>query len=175
MFEMRIHSRGGQGGVTAARLTALAAFRDGKDATACPFYGAERRGAPVVSYVRISDKPIRVYSRIREPDLVVVLDTSLMDVVDLLDGLKPDGEVLFNSPGPVPVEGHRTVHVDLTGISLSLGLSIAGSPVVNTPLLGALARLGLISRESAKAVIAERFHDERNVTAAMKAYREVEI
>ena len=78
MYEIRIHSRGGQGGVTAARLLALAAFRDGKYATACPFYGAERRGAPVVSYVRIDDRPIRVYSQIRNPDLVVVLDPSVM-------------------------------------------------------------------------------------------------
>ena len=72
MFEIRIHSRGGQGGVTAARLVALAAFRDHKYATACPFYGAERRGAPVVSFVRIDDNPIKVYSQIRKPDMVVV-------------------------------------------------------------------------------------------------------
>jgi len=175
MFEMRIHSRGGQGGVTAARLTALAAFRDGRDATACPFYGAERRGAPVVSYVRISDDPIKVYSQIREPDFVVVLDTSVMDVVDVLDGLKQDGSVLFNSSHPIPVKGHRSIHVDLTGISLSLDLTIAGSPVINTPLLGALARMDLITFESAKAVIREMFPDERNVAAAAKAYEEVEL
>jgi len=175
MFEMRIHSRGGQGGVTAARLTALAAFRDGRDATACPFYGAERRGAPVVSYVRISDDPIKVYSQIREPDFVVVLDTSVMDVVDVLDGLKQDGSVLFNSSHPIPVPGHRSIHVDLTGISLSLDLTIAGSPVLNTPLLGALARMDLITFESAKAVIREMFPDERNVAAAVKAYEEVEL
>ena len=92
MYEIRIHSRGGQGGVTAARLLALAAFRDGKYATACPFYGAERRGAPVVSYVRIDDRPIRVYSQIRNPDLVVVLDPSVMEVVDVLHGLKVGGK-----------------------------------------------------------------------------------
>ena len=92
MYEIRIHSRGGQGGVTAARLLALAAFRDGKYATACPFYGAERRGAPVVSYVRIDDRPIRVYSQIRNPDLVVVLDPSVMEVVDVLHGLKVRGK-----------------------------------------------------------------------------------
>ncbi len=96
MYEIRIHSRGGQGGVTAARLLALAAFRDGKYATACPFYGAERRGAPVVSYVRIDDRPIRVYSQIRNPDLVVVLDPSVMEVVDVLHGLKSGGKVLIN-------------------------------------------------------------------------------
>jgi len=65
MFEIRIHSRGGQGGVTAARLLALAAIHDGKYATAAPFYGAERRGAPIVSFVRIDDKPIKIYSQIK--------------------------------------------------------------------------------------------------------------
>ena len=108
MFEIRIHSRGGQGGVTAARLLAMAALHDGKYATACPFYGAERRGAPVVSFVRIDDHPIKVYSQIRNPDLVVVLDASVMDVVDVLNGLKKGGKVLINSahkqefPGFIP-------------------------------------------------------------------------
>ena len=84
MFEIRIHSRGGQGGVTAARLLALAAIHDGKYATAAPFYGAERRGAPIVSFVRIDDKPIKVYSQIKRPDMVIVLDASVIDVVDVL-------------------------------------------------------------------------------------------
>ena len=74
MYEVRIHSRGGQGGVTAARLIAIAAFRDGKHATATPFYGAERRGAPIVAFARIDESPIRIYSQVRNPDLVVVLD-----------------------------------------------------------------------------------------------------
>src|SRR5512136_3433437 len=97
MFEIRIHSRGGQGGVTAARLLALAAIHDGKYATAAPFYGAERRGAPIVSFVRINDAPIRIYSEIKKPDMVVVLDASVMDVVDVLQGLKAGGKVLINS------------------------------------------------------------------------------
>ena len=65
MYEIRIHSRGGQGGVTAARLIALAAFRDGKHATATPFYGAERRGAPIIAFARIDENPIRIYSQVR--------------------------------------------------------------------------------------------------------------
>ena len=100
MFEIRIHSRGGQGGVTAARLLALAAIHDGKYATAAPFYGAERRGAPIVSFVRIDDKPIKVYSQIKKPDMVVVLDASVMDVVDVLQGLKSGG----NGTGQQPAE-----------------------------------------------------------------------
>jgi pyruvate ferredoxin oxidoreductase gamma subunit len=175
MYEIRIHSRGGQGGVTAARLLALAAFRDGKYATACPFYGAERRGAPVVSYVRIDDHPIRVYSQIRNPDLVVVLDTSVMEVVDVFCGLKPDGKVVLNATSGEEIAGHTTYRVDLTGIALSLNLVIAGSPILNTPVIGALAKMGIISMDSAKVAISEMFADDRNVKAAEAAYQELVV
>ena len=175
MYEIRLHSRGGQGGVTAAKLIAYAAFLDGKYATATPLYGAERRGAPVVSFIRIDDEPIRVYSQIRNPNLVIVLDESIMELVDVLSGLKPDGEVLVNSQKGTEVEGHRTYPVDLTGISLSLDLVLAGNPILNTPLIGAIAKLGVISQEAAKKVIAETFRDERNVEAALRAYEELKI
>jgi len=173
MYEVRIHSRGGQGGVTAARLLALAAIRDGKYATACPFYGAERRGAPVVSYVRIDDRPIRVYSQIRHPDLVLVLDPSVMDVVDVLSGMKPGGRVLMNAGEPREMKGFPTFAVDLTGIALRENLVVAGSPILNTPVLGALAKMGIITMESAKMAIEEMFSDRRNVAAAEAAYREL--
>ena len=161
--------------MTAARLLAVAAFRDGKYATACPFYGAERRGAPVVSFVRISDDPIRVYSQIREPDLVVVLDASIMDVVNPLQGLKPGGTVILNSTHEQSINDFRVCTVDLTGIALSLDLVIAGSPILNTPVLGALANLGIVSFDSVKNAISEAFPDERNITAAERAYREMVV
>lgn len=173
MYEVRIHSRGGQGGVTAARLLALAAIRDGKYAVAFPFYGAERRGAPVVSYVRIDDHPVRVYSQIRNPDLVLVLDPSVMDVVDVLHGMKPGGKVLLNGRELRDMKGFPTLAVDLTGIALRERLVVAGSPILNTPVLGALARMGIISMESARAAIREMFSDERNITAAEAVYAEL--
>ncbi|MFZ1128330.1 2-oxoacid:acceptor oxidoreductase family protein [Methanoregula sp.] len=173
MFEIRIHSRGGQGGVTAARLLAMAALHDGKYATACPFYGAERRGAPVVSFVRIDDHPIKVYSQIRDPDLVVVLDASVMDTVDVLNGLKKGGRVLINSAHKKDFAGYTTFHVDLTGIALKEKLVVAGSPILNTPVIGALAKMGIVSADSAKAAIRGMFTDERNVNAAEAAYREM--
>ncbi|MFA5331798.1 MAG: 2-oxoacid:acceptor oxidoreductase family protein [Methanoregula sp.] len=173
MFEIRIHSRGGQGGVTAARLLATAALHDGKYATACPFYGAERRGAPVVSFVRIDDHPIRIYSQIRNPDLVVVLDASVMETVDVLHGLKKGGRVLINSAHKQEFPGFATTHVDLTGIALKENLVVAGSPILNTPVLGALAKMGIISRDSAKTAIKGMFTDERNVKAAEAAYQEM--
>lgn len=173
MYEVRIHSRGGQGGVTAARLLAQAAFLDGKYVTAFPFYGAERRGAPVVSFVRIDERPVRVYSQIRRPDLVVVLDTSIMEVVDVVQGLKEGGTVLVNSAEPQNLNGFKTCRVDLTRIALSMNLVVAGSPILNTPVLGALARMGVITLDSAKTAIRDMFSDERNVQAAEAAYQEV--
>ncbi len=173
MFEIRIHSRGGQGGVTAARLVALAAIRDGKYATAFPFYGAERRGAPVVSFVRIDGKPIKVYSQIRQPDMVVVLDASVMETIDVLHGLKPGGTVVINSAHKPDFAGFRSYNVDLTGIALKENLVVAGSPILNTPVLGALAKLGIITKDSAVKAISEMFTDDRNVKAADAAYREM--
>ena len=173
MFEIRIHSRGGQGGVTAARLLALAAIHDGKYATAAPFYGAERRGAPIVSFVRIDDKPIRIYSQIKKPDMVIVLDASVMDVVDVLQGLKAGGKVLINSQQKKEFPGFASSNVDLTGIALRENLVVSGSPILNTPVIGALAKQGLVSAESAKKAISEMFSDERNVKAAEAAYQEM--
>lgn len=173
MFEIRIHSRGGQGGVTAARLLAMAAFLDKKHATAAPFYGAERRGAPVTSFVRIDEDPIKIYSQIRSPNLIIVLDASIMDAVDVLQGIQEDGIVLINSPHPVDLPGVRVITLDLTGIALSVDLVVSGNPILNTPVLGALARMGVVSRESAEAAIRDMFSDERNVKAAEAAYKEL--
>ncbi len=153
---------------------ALASFRDGKYATAAPFYGAERRGAPIVSFIRIDDKPIKIYSQIHNPDLVVVLDPSILDLVNVFEGLKPEGKVLINAPKvPKKAEGYNVQHVDLTGIALKTNLIVAGSPILNTPVIGALAKMGLFSRESASAAIKEMFSDERNLKAALMAYEEL--
>lgn len=175
MYEIRLHSRGGQGGVTAAKILAHAAFLDGKYATATPLYGAERRGAPVVSFIRIDDKPIKVYSQVRNPDLVIVLDPGIMNMVDVLQGIREGGEVLINSPHKQEMGNHKVYNIDLTGIALSLDLVVAGNPILNTPLLGALAKIGLVSRESVREAISETFSDERNATAALKAYEELVI
>ena len=173
MFEIRIHSRGGQGGVTAARLLALAAIHDGKYATAAPFYGAERRGAPIVSFVRIDDKPIRIYSQIKKPDMVIVLDATVMDMVDVLQGLKKGGRVIVNSQQKKVFSGYSSSNVDLTGIALREKLVVSGSPILNTPVIGALAKMGIVSVDSAKKAIREMFADERNVKAAETAYQEM--
>lgn len=141
--EIRIHGRGGQGAVTAAQLLAHAAFLEGKCVQAFPYFGAERRGAPVKAFTRISDEPIRIHSQIINPDYIVVLSPELMQIVNLTEGLKREGLALINTakkPEEVNLNGWRVATVDATGIALELGLLVAGFPVVNTSILGAFAK-----------------------------------
>ena len=104
-----------------------------------------------------------------------MLDASVMDVVDVLNGLKKGGRVLINSAHKPEFAGFTTFNVDLTGIALKEKLMVAGSPILNTPVLGALAKMGIITSESAKKAIREMFSDERNVKAADAAYREMSV
>ncbi|NWG11839.1 pyruvate ferredoxin oxidoreductase subunit gamma [Candidatus Bathyarchaeota archaeon] len=141
--EIRIHGRGGQGSVTAAELLAHAAFTEGKWVQAFPFFGAERRGAPVKAFARISDEPILVHSQIYTPDYVIVLDHAIYKVVDVTEGLKKDGMIILNSrkkPKEVGLKDCRVATVDATGIALELNLLVAGLPVVNTSIVGAFAK-----------------------------------
>ncbi|UWG46857.1 Pyruvate:ferredoxin oxidoreductase or related 2-oxoacid:ferredoxin oxidoreductase, gamma subunit [Halanaeroarchaeum sp. HSR-CO] len=168
--EIRWHSRGGQGGMTASQLLAAAAFRDGKEATAFSFYGAERRGAPVTSYNRLSTEPIKLYSQVARPDVVIVLDDSLVDVESVTEGLAEDGVVVANTTDPeqFDVPG-RLVRVDATTIAQDHGLQADGSAIVNTPILGAVARTDLVTLETLTDVIGEAF-GSTNASAARAAY-----
>jgi len=141
--EIRIHGRGGQGSVTAAELLAHAAFLEGKWVQAFPYFGAERRGAPVKAFARISDKPILVHSQVYNPHYVIVLDHAIYKVVDVTEGLEKDGIVIVNTakkPEEMSMKNHRVATVDATGIALELNLLVAGSPVVNTAIVGAFAK-----------------------------------
>jgi len=105
--------------------------------------------------------------------MVVVLDTSVMDTVDVLHGLKKGGRIFINSAGKREFSGFECRNVDLTGIALRENLVVSGSPILNTPVLGALAKMGIITPESGKKAIREMFSDERNVKAADAAYKEM--
>ncbi len=174
MKEVRIHGRGGQGSVTAAELLAIAAFEDGKYSQAFPFFGVERRGAPVTAFTRLSDEKIRLRSQIYEPDYVIVQDATLIGAVDVTAGLKPGGIVIVNSEKSTDEIGIDTKidvrTIDATGIALE----IFGRPIVNTTLLGAFAgATGEISIESINKSVLARFPGkvgELNVQAAEKAY-----
>jgi len=175
--EVRIHGRGGQGGVTAAQLIAEAAYREGKYAVAFPHFGAERRGAPVAAFVRISDEPIYLRSQIYNPDYVLVLDPVLPRMVDVTRGLKDGGCVIINtthSPEELGFGGYKVATVDATSIALEVGLVVAGFPVVNTPMMGAFAgATGEVQLETILEVIREKWPGpggEKNVKAAQLAY-----
>src|SRR5512143_1416417 len=100
-IEIRWHGRGGQGAVTAAMILAEAAYFDGyKGVTSAPFFGAERRGAPVIATTRFGRQPIRTFCLVEHPDVVVVLDEALLKVVDVTAGMRPDGLVLINTAKP---------------------------------------------------------------------------
>jgi 2-oxoacid:acceptor oxidoreductase gamma subunit (pyruvate/2-ketoisovalerate family) len=141
--EIRIHGRGGQGSVTAADLLAHAAFIEGKWVQAFPYFGAERRGAPVKAFARISDELILVHSQIYAPDYVIVLDPVIHKVVNVTEGLKKDGIIIVNTtkrPEEIGLKGWRAATIDATGIALELNLLVAGLPVVNTAIAGAFAK-----------------------------------
>jgi 2-oxoacid:acceptor oxidoreductase gamma subunit (pyruvate/2-ketoisovalerate family) len=175
--EIRIHGRGGQGGVTAAELLARAAFREGKWVQSFPFFGAERRGAPVKAFARLSDKPILVRSQIYSPDYVIVLDSGLLDLVDVTEGMKEDGIVIVNTqkkPEELNLKQHRVATVDATGIALELQLVVAGLPVLNTIMLGAFAKAtSEIKLESVVEVIEQMWSGpaaEKNAKGTALAY-----
>lgn len=165
--EIRFHGRGGQGAVILAQLTAKAAFMEGKWPQAMAFFGAERRGAPVEAFSRISDQEILVRSKVYEPDYVVVLDHSLVEALHVIDGLKENGGFLVNFtekpnlPESFSQRKIRTYFVDATGIAIELNLVVAGQPVVNTAMLGALAKAtGEIELESAERVVQDEWPGE---------------
>jgi 2-oxoacid:acceptor oxidoreductase gamma subunit (pyruvate/2-ketoisovalerate family) len=165
--EIRFHGRGGQGAVILAQLTARAAFLEGKWPQAMAFFGAERRGAPVEAFSRISDQEILLRSKVYEPDYVVVLDHSLLEVMNVIDGLKERGGLLVNCAEkpkllePFTERKNRLYFVDATGIALELSLIVAGQPVVNTAMLGAFAKAtGEIKLQSAEQVVRQEWPGE---------------
>jgi 2-oxoisovalerate ferredoxin oxidoreductase gamma subunit len=182
MIEIRFHGRGGQGAVTAANILASAAFKEGKYVQAFPFFGVERRGAPVTAFTRIDDKPIRIKTQIYEPDVVVVLDPSLLDTVDVTAGLKDGGIVIINTEKSkdeilekLKKKPGKLALVDATTIALE----ILGLPITNTAILGEVAKAtGLVKLESVQEAIKETFSGalgEKNAKAAEEAFNKTTL
>jgi pyruvate ferredoxin oxidoreductase gamma subunit/2-oxoisovalerate ferredoxin oxidoreductase gamma subunit len=186
LVEICFHGRGGQGAVTAANLLAAAALHDGnKGVQAFPFFGAERRGAPVRAFARISGEEIHLRSEIYNPDIVIVLDESIMDIVDVLKGVKDDGKILINTrrkPDEFQFsKKYNVATVDATGIALKYEILVGGIPVVNTPILGSIPRiLDRVTLQSIQEVIRSKWIGkkelcERNVKATQDAYDHTEV
>lgn len=156
MKEIRWHGRGGQGGFTAARLLGMAASLSAEyHVQAFPSFGPERRGAPVLAFTRIDTKPIHDHSKVYGCDYVVVLDESLLEAVDVFEGLKPGGAVLINSARGAEAfagEGRRVHTIDAMGIALA----VLGQPVTSTPMFGAfVGATGLVELPAALAAVDE--------------------
>ena len=178
MLEIRIHGRGGQGAVIASQALAVAAFREGRYVQAFPAFGVERRGAPVVAFARISDRPIRIRSQIYNPDHIIVLDPTLLQAVDVTAGLKENGWIIINSdrePGEFDLPPKfRVATVDANSIAVKHHLGTRTAPIVNTAILGAFSRItGIVGLEAVLEAIRETvpIRQEENIAAAKEAYK----
>ena len=185
MYEVRWHGRGGQGAITAAILLAEAAYlyEGFEGVAAAPSFGAERRGAPVIASTRIDSQPILRRSQVTQPDIVVVLDETLLDVVDITKGIRPGGTVVINTARP-ELAGRfngslRLGLADASAAAQEMRLVVGGSVVVNTAILGALCRAtGIVSIENMLHAIQDRFDGaagNRNAQAARIAYERTAI
>lgn len=160
-----------------ARLLAQAAFEGGKWAQGFPSFGVERLGAPVQAFTKIDEEKITDRSQIHEPDYVIVQDSTLIELVDVLEGLKKEGMILVNTsaePKDVALETDREV---MTVDATSIALEHLGRPIMNTALSGAFSgATGLIGKDSLIKVVGERFSGElgeKNVAAVEDAHNRV--
>ena len=181
LIEIRWHGRGGQGAVTSAELVAQAAISEGKYAHAFPSFGPERRGAPVLAFVRISSRePIRIRAEITQPDIVVVLDPGLLGIINVTSGLKENGVLVINTRRSFEdIEARFKTKCKLAKVdATSIAREILGIPVTNTTMVGALVRAtGVVKLESLVEPLRQRFDRlaERNIKVMQKAYEETMV
>jgi pyruvate ferredoxin oxidoreductase gamma subunit len=179
MKEIRIHGRGGQGSLVLAQFMAIAALENGKYGQAFPFLGGggERRGKPIMAFCRLDDQPIRVRSRINEPDYVIVQDATILKEVDVQKGLKPDGLILINTDKNLSSLGLNTSNAVATSAE-ELARRILRRPIINTALLGTFAGVSReLSLESVLQAVRKKFPGElgeKNAQVVAESYRQVQ-
>ncbi len=178
MVEIRFHGRGGQGAVTSAELAALAAIEQGKYAQAFPSFGPERRGAPVMAFVRVSDKPIATREKVYSPDYVIVLDPTLLKLVNVEAGLKPGGTVIINTTKSIAeIRKETGIKAKIAVVDASkIAMEVMRVPITNTTMLGAFVKVApsVISMDGLKHPIDVRFGPiaEKNVKSCARAFDE---
>ena len=184
MYEVIWHGRGGQGVVIAAQILAESAYLQGfKGVTSAPTFGPERRGAPLTASTRISDQPIRTFSQIEKADIAVVLDASLLGIVNILGSLKPQGLILINTPQKAEefeIEGSWNIAtLDAAAVAIRFHLLKEGAPMVNTPMLGVFSKAsGLVSLEHLEGGLKWKLSGgaaATNIAALRAAYEEASI
>lgn len=180
--EIRWHGRGGQGAWTASELLAKAAITEGKHVQSFPEFGPERMGAPLAAYTRISNEPIKLHCSIYNPNVVVVLDPTLLKTVKVTDGLAADGVLVVNTQEK-PTEMRQKLSLESSQkvwavSATNIAIKILNAPITNTAMLGAATRAAsLVNLESIEKVIGERFRKEladRNIAVIKEAYKEAE-
>jgi len=180
MKEIRIHGRGGQGSLVLAQFMAIAALEDGKYGQAFPFLGGggERRGKPIVAFCRLSGAPIRRRSRVAEPDYVIVQDPTILEELDVLEGMRLGGTVLINTEKEIDsLKSNERPAAIYTISADSLARKILGRPIINTALLGAFAALTEeISLDAALKAVRSKFPGsmgEKNAELVSESYRRI--
>ena len=180
MIEFRFHSRGGQGGVIAGKLLSIAAGLEGKHVQSFPSFGVERRAAPVMTFVRIDNKPIKIRSQVYHPDILVVMDPSLIKFTPVLSGLKDNGTIIVNSVHPPDYfnfpDKYTTHCFDAAKIALERRLGSITQPIVNTAILGAIAKItGIVSLESVVEAVKGNVpvKPEENASSVIDAFNSV--
>jgi 2-oxoacid:acceptor oxidoreductase gamma subunit (pyruvate/2-ketoisovalerate family) len=181
ILEVRWHGRGGQGAWTASELLARAAIAEGKYIQSFPEFGPERMGAPVTAFTRISTEPIEIHCAVYSPDVVAVLDPTLLKTVNVADGLdEKTGNILVNTkenPGEVRKQLKSNAGKVWTVEASEISLKILGMPITNTAMLGAVARVtGIVSLETIEKMINGRFRGDvaaKNFAVVKEAYQGV--
>jgi 2-oxoacid:acceptor oxidoreductase gamma subunit (pyruvate/2-ketoisovalerate family) len=180
ILEVRWHGRGGQGAWTASELLARAAISEGKFIQSFPEFGAERMGAPVTAFTRISDDPIRLHCAVYSPDVVAVLDPTLLKSVNVIDGLRDDGGDIVVNTKDDAARVRKQLSSDRgklwTVPATEISIKILGMPITNTAMLGAVARVtGIVSLETVEKMVKGRFRpdvEEKNFAVVKEAYEE---
>jgi pyruvate ferredoxin oxidoreductase gamma subunit len=177
MKEISIHGRGGQGSLVLAQFMAIAALEDGKYGQAFPFLGGggERRGKPIIAYCRLDDHPIRLRSRVANPDYIILQDVTILEEVSVLDGLKPGGMILVNTDKSVADLGLSGDFQVVAFSATDLAREILGLPIMNTALLGAFAAVTKeLSLDAVLKAVRSRFPGElgeKNARVVEESYK----
>ena len=183
IIEITFHGRGGQTSITASQLLAQLAYEEKfKDAIAIPIIGAERRGAPIQAFTKLSrDKPIKTYDSVTDPDYMLIFDPTLLDIPRILATIKSGVTLLLNTKNPIDTcefpENIKIFIVDATGICINLGFMHSSGPILNIPMLGAFGQItGFYNLDTMKKVIYKEFGEargEKNYEVAVEAYNNV--
>lgn len=183
MLEFRWHGRGGQGAWTASELLARTALAEGKHIQSFPEFGPERMGAPVTAFTRISSEPIRIHCSVYDPDVVIVLDNTLLKTVPVTAGLNRDDDVLIINSTEEPSVIKKLLRVEKGHVwtvpATEIALNLLGAPITNTALLGVVARATeIVSMSGIAVTVKEKFRTdiaEKNMAVIKQAYEEAKV